>query len=407
MIRIRIISALTIISVVWRVDLFANDTIPYSKARDIILTQNRSVLIIDKEAEAVKVNLDQKRIYPDPVASVNVNPVNLSEISVGIEQTIERSAKKKARITVAQKEFDQKIFEKKISNAELSAEIVKRFIPVAFAAQKLLLIDSIIAESRVLEEQIRKKVEAGATMRIDLTKAGVETEKLLVERNGQVRTLNRLQKYFASLAGSDSGKVSNVSGEINTSIKLPSIDELRTAIGNNPNSENIQKSIVLMDAQQELLKAEALLDPTFSVEYVRNNEENQNALFVGMSLELPIFKKNKNEIQQVTLLKESILRKQKLTEDLILTDVYDLYEQISICDEKIHSLQNDIMPKMSEMYSDVKQIYESGKTSYRDLSDIRSEIFSQRTELIDLELEKAQLIADVIEKTAITIELVK
>jgi len=407
MIRNSIISALIVSSVVWKVDLFANDTISYSKAREIILSKNRNTLIIEKDVEVAKVNLDQKSMYPNPVASVNVNPIDLSEISVGIEQTIERGAKKNARINVAQKEIDQKRSEIKMTEAELSAEMLKRYIPIAFTGHKLLLIDSIIAESRMLEEQVRKKVEAGATMKIDLDKTGIETEKLLVERNGQVRTLNRLQKYFASMAGIDSSKIVNVSGVVNTSIRLPSVDELKVALGNNPNSENIKKSITLMDAQQELLKVDVLPDPTFSAEYVRDNDENKNAFFVGMSLELPFFNRNVNERKQITIMKESILRKQKYLEDLVLAELSDLYEQISITDEKINSLQNNILPKVAEMYSAVKPIYESGKTSYRELSDIRSEILRQRMELIDLEMEKAQLIADVIEKTSITIELIK
>jgi hypothetical protein len=149
----------------------ADDTISFTKALEIIKSEALLLSANQKDVDALRAVQPQKNMNPNPSGTFSIDPVTLSEFSIGIEQTIERRVKKTARIDLINNEIKLKNAEKEILDKAITIEAIKRYLPIVYAQQNVIVIDSILEESSLLTEQIRKSVDAGAVIRTDLIKS--------------------------------------------------------------------------------------------------------------------------------------------------------------------------------------------------------------------------------------------
>jgi cobalt-zinc-cadmium efflux system outer membrane protein len=389
------ISALSLIAI--SLNSSADDSISFTKALEIIKSEALLLSANQKDVDALHAVQPQKNMHPNPSGTFSIDPVTLSEFSIGIEQTIERRGKKKARIGLINNEIKLKNAEKEILDKKITVEAIKRYLPIVFAQQNLTVIDSILEESSLLTEQIRKSVDAGAVITTDLIKSEIDIQKLMVEKQKVSKELERFKKYFASLGGNRSKSLLNVYPDGLPSIGTLPIDGISTVVEKTPESKLFDSELALMDSQKDVVNAELKPDLTVGVEYSRNTIENENLMLLSMSMDIPVFKKSNNELKKIEFQKDALRLKKENEEKEKTNQVIDLFNQIEIISETNSSLQNVIIPKLIENYSTVKLLYEAGKTHYRDLSEIRLDIYTSKIELIQGELEKGLLEVEILE----------
>lgn len=383
------------------------NSIPFSKARELILTNNASLKACGTDSKAAQAGMQQAGVLPNPSIGVDLDRFGANEIEFSVEQTFELGGKRQLRKESAQREIDATENNRKIGQLGLEAEIVRRFIPIAITTSKLSVLDSIIATAEATKEQIRKRVDAGASKRTDLIRAEIDVEQYLLERNQLVRELSGARKKFAALGGEQDSILLYVSGLLSSQTDLPILDNLRKAIATSPQISAIDIDKLRLTTQQKQLRAEIVPDLNVSAGILRDNVDNAFSPLVGVTMNLPLFNSNTAAQQQLQLQRQAIDERKTGNLRVIDAEVEDLHSRLLEMDKKANTLKNSTLPKAENVYSMLQEYYNAGSVGLLDLTAIRTEILKLRMELIDIEEQWAQGLVDLMQLTSLQISIVK
>jgi cobalt-zinc-cadmium efflux system outer membrane protein len=385
----------------------AENMITFSKARELILANNSGLKAVGIDTLAAQAGLRQAGVLPNPSVSAALDRFGANEIEVSVEQTVELGGKRQIRKESAQIEIDAAKNNRRISQLELEAEIVRRFIPIAIASGRLTVLDSIIATAEATKDQIKKRVDAGASKRTDLIRAEIDIEQYLLQRSEFVRELSQARKKFAALGGEQDSILAHVSGILNTRIELPTLDDLRKTIVTSPQIFAIDIDKARLAAQQKQFRADAVPDLNLSAGVLRNNVDHDFSPLLGASISLPFFNSNTAVQQQVQLQQQAIAERKKGSLRVIDAVVEDLYSRIMEMDKKLISLKTITLPKADSVYSMLQEYYNAASVGFLDLTAIRTEMLRIRMDLLDIEAERAQKLVDLMQTTSLHIQIVK
>lgn len=383
------------------------DSISFSKARELILINNSSLKAYGTDSQAAQAGLNQAGVLPNPSVGVALERLGANEIELSVEQTFELGGKRQLRKESAQREIDATENNRKSGQLELEVEIVRRFIPIAITSSKLLVMDSIISTVEATKEQIRKRVDAGASKRTDLIRAEIDVEQYLLERNELVRELYGARKKFAALGGEKDSILMNVSGSLFNQTDLPTLDSLRKAITTSPQISAIDIDKLRLTTQQKQLRAEVVPDLNLTAGILRDNVDNALSPVLGVTMNLPLFNSNTAAQQQIQLQRKAIEERKTGNLRVIDAEVEDLYGRLLEMDKKSITLKTGTLPKAETVYSMLQEYYNAGSVGLLDLTAIRTEILKLRMELIDIEAQRAQGLVDLMQLTSLQITIIK
>ncbi|MFP4165317.1 MAG: TolC family protein [Chitinispirillaceae bacterium] len=382
-----------------------SDTVSFSKAREVILNHNFGIKAAQSRIEAARADVEQAKVYPNPEVSIGLGNLGVGEIEIGAAQKFELGGKRKLRRETALSEVRAYENSHKLVEAELEAEIVRRFIPIAVTEKKLALVDSVISNAQTTAEQITGRIEAGASRKTDLLRVEIELEQLQLERSGLERALNQARRRFASLGGNESSRLVNVNGDLNEA-QIPALDSLLNAVALSPRMKAYELQIAGLETRKQQLRTEAVPDLGASAAYVRNNKEGANSVGVGFSMGLPLFNHNVDAQRSVEFQKKSLLEQQKNQLVNLRTDISDIHSTLLQIDSNINILLTVTIPKAQKVYGLIREYYNAGNTSFLDLISIQQELLQLEMELLDLKAERADAVTELMAITASSFDIV-
>lgn len=387
--------------------VWAEGTIPFSKAREIILIRNKGLEAANMDMQAARSGVRQAGALPNPGISVGLDQFGANELEAGVEQTIELGGKRKYRKRAAQQDLEVAQNLQKLTAVELEAEIVRRFIPISVDSRKLALLDSIIAAAQATREQIQRRVEAGATRKADLIRAEIELDRLFLERREMARQIGQSRRKFAALGGEGDSALAGVSGSLKDEAAVPSLQDLRNALAASPQFRAMDIESARLATQQKQQRAEIVPDLDLSAGVLRNNEEGYTSPIIGAGTTIPLFNWNSAARKQTEYQRQAVLQRRENELRLAEAEVRDLQTRLLEIDRKIHTLSTGTIPKAENVYAMLTDYYNAGNASFLDLAESQSDLLQLQIELLDVRAERAQTLTDLMQTTSLQIEIVK
>lgn len=349
-------------------------------------------------ALAIEALVRQASLLPNPEIVVeaenfggDLDGFGESEITVALSQRIELGNKRSARTEVAN-------VEKKI--ATLEAEILARDIlsrtTIAYAkVQAVQARKEILREqkklSQLLVNAIQKKLEAGAILRVEKTKAEITLSNDQIAFNNSEQELEIAKQRLASLWNGTSQDVGDVDSlHENKAMRFYVIPE------------DLSSSIrfKLIDLKQDLANSKLQLEESLSVPdvnlglgYRRFEETEENAFLGTFSVGLPIFNRNQGAIESANHNLEATkfsIQDEKVS---LSTSFSLLQVELRRLEREYESIENLVLPASKRAFSQAREAYQRGRTSYLNLLD------AQRT-LVETKTRRVDLIVGVIESKA-------
>ena len=313
--------------------------------------------------------------------------------SVGVSQEIPLAGKRSKRVRIAEHETAVARLELQAKKVALATKVKKRFLRVYFLEQGLLLErDNIVLLQDVLEV-ISRQITLGDISPLDERKAVVE---LALAKSSLARAQRELKMARIELASSW-GSIEVLFDQIvfsDSEIRLlPKEDDLWQEVQRNPEMEIKRINIERLEASLELAKADAIpdLEVEGGVKYF--NESDDHAYFLGFSLPIPVFDRNKGGIREAT---ENILAGKKELDSLsvrLRTELTVLLEQLQIIDAELDTMETTIIPAAQEAYEALKKAYQAGEKEYLELLDSQRTLLDVRRSSLHLEMKHYELIA--------------
>lgn len=382
-----------------------SNTLTTDQIIDKVLKENNSVKANNLIVKAAKNSVEQEKKILNPELEIGLENFGINELEIVITQPIELGGKRKQRILQSENEFSAAKYESEISNIELKTEIYRRLVPILLSNCNEAIVDSISSLINTTIDLINQRVAAGASNKIDALRAKMEIEQLNIQKMLIKRERNIKIKELASLWGEVQANNIKIEGTINHNLELLNIGVYKENLKKHPQIQlfNLENQINKINISQA--KKSSVPDLALSGGYVRNNENKENAVLFGASIELPLFNRNRDEVKGLKSLKESKVHEAKEKQVELSSQIDLIHGEISSIDLQLEAIYESILPKSNEILLQVLEFYKKGAISFLDVLEAQREEIDLLVEVNELKAQRANLFIDLFELTAMDLRI--
>lgn len=372
-----------------------------------VLNENSGIKASNLIVEAVKNGVEQEKKISNPELEVGLENFGINEVEIVLTQPIELGGKRKQRVAQRENELSAAKLESEIQNIELKAETLRRLIPIISFNSNEIIIDSISNLINTTLNLINQRISAGASSKIDALRANMELEQLNIQKMLIKREKNLKNRELSSLWGEILVNDFNIDGEINHNLELLNIETYKKSLKEHPQIKflNLESQIAEMDISQA--KKSTVPDLALSSGYVRNNEDKENAILLGASIELPLFNRNQGEIKELELLKKSKAYEVAQVNIELSSQIEVVYGEISNIDMQLNTISDNVLPKSNEILLQVLEYYKKGAVSFLDVLEAQREEIDLLVEINELRAQRASLFVDLFELSGMDLKIFK
>ncbi len=396
-----------VFSVIFNAFIVNAEALNFEQIKQKALNNNPGLSAGNSAIKAAEAEILQAGAILNPELEISSENFGENAIEVVLTQPVEIGGKRNARIQLARKALRAAELENDATRLGLEAEIIRRCVPILGLQKKIAVLDSLASAMGESLTDIKRRIQAGAAMEADALRTEMELDELLMEKAALNRQLNQQKKELAALWGNTDDADIQLAFTLNTAISLPQRPEILKKIHEHPEGKLLKLKQETAAAEIRQLKAEAFPELAISAGYLRNNEDDENAVIAGMSISLPLFNRNKGAIlskgHEVTAAgkKFQAFFVERTTEaGTILSEIENTYEAFSVLTEKLH-------PKAKNVYALLERYYKHGSISILEVLESRRNLLEINLRRIDLITENALLAADLMELTGIPVQIIK
>ena len=382
-------------------------TLGFAQARQMVLNQNQNLNALREERAAAQEALRQASAHMNPEIEVETEDFGRAEVEVVLTQPIPIGGRRGAAMAVARRQVEMAELRLESGQISIEAELVRRFASVLSARRRVELVDFLLEVSGSSIQAIRRRVEAGAAMEIDVVRAELEQSELELERTELERTLAESEARLSELWGERTLRFEEVQGMLPGMLEIPPLDELAVAMERHPASRLLDAELTLIQAEIDEARAEGAPELALSAGYLRNNELEEETVIAGASLSLPVFNRNKGAVaekrHEMAALEHQATG-ERLERAIALTALYSGLEGTS---RELSAVSGELLVKARRIHDTLEEFYTHGKTGVLDVLEARSHLLELQMRVVDLIERETLLGADLVELTGYQIEIIR
>lgn len=301
-----------------------------------------------------------------------------SDFSVGVSQVIETGGRRSRRIAVAELELAQARASVLALERSIAANIRQNYARAVAAARQLDVLEKLLVADAELVRVTEARLNEGDAAPLDLNVVRVENDRLrvsIVEGRSELETAVLELKTLAGLDVAEDFKIAPQNERPpRLDLSLAQITDL--ALRERVDFQAARIGEQLGTAKVNLARAEKVPNVEASVRYSRSNEtldlpesiggarpDKSNELSFGISVEIPVFNRNRGEIAAATSEQMQAVRQREFLESTIKRDVAVAYRKYRAAAEKLVLYAAQILPRSEENLRSVRAAYGMGEFS--------------------------------------------
>lgn len=360
--------------------------------------RNPGLRAYEFRVQASRGTLRQSGLKPNPEFSIEFEKfggnkefagTGLIEQSISLGQEFQTAGKLGKKVKASQVELKIAQEEFEFAKLNLANRVCKAFYGIS-SLQKLIVVQKeFVKLSQENADAVAKKVEAGETPKIDLTRAQVEASSARTELGKMLRNLETLRYELSSLWAETSADFSIDDQNLNVCscyTKLDLEDEALTL--NHPKAKIASLKHQLAKAENSLAKAEST--PNFKLEggVVRERASNKHNYFIGLSMPLTIFDNNRGNRESAAALTKHAENELAQVAISRKASLIELQRQLYSLNEEIENVHNSLLPGAETAYTQIKTAYEEGERELFELFDARRVMLEAQKAAIEIENDR-------------------
>lgn len=312
-----------------------------------------------------------------------------SEWNTGVAQTFELAGQQgfrhqtaNAKLTALQQEIDE-------VRHRVNAEVEERFVQV-LALQK-----RIETEQRTLELTKRntglvsKRVEAGEDSKLEGNLAIVDTERARNQISVLQEQLTKARAMLSAVLQLPEQQLPTVLGELQPSATSYSLDDLLASVSNRPALKALSWREQSARSNLDFERAAQTPDLTVSFSYGRDAVVGgqDNVATLGLSLPLPLFRKNATGIGRATSeLSQVEIDKSTVSRDARAAVIASWQRRLSLQD-RVQRLTTAVYPKLEENLKLSQIAFKNGEIALPELLLVQRQVIDAQRDLIEAQLD--------------------
>ncbi|MDR1529805.1 MAG: TolC family protein [Burkholderiales bacterium] len=394
-----LILAVTLSPVVHATPLTFDDALRLSSSYAPILSASHA------EIEAASRNSENAGALPDPKGFLGVNnfPLNgmdrfrfnapdMTMQEIGVMQEIPNRAKRDARVAASIANIEKNRALHHLNVITTKQQTAEAWLECFYLNQKIILLDALSAENRLLEAVTHANIAAGDALPADALMARTEDAALADRRDDLTRDIAIAHSTLRRLIGDAAERPLAVSAP---QWEAP-FEQWRQIIGDHP--QLLARYAEHKQMQAQIKEAEAEKKPDWGIELAyqrqRSSMENSNInmIMLRFSFTLPLFTETRqNPMIRARYAEETGHIAMIENERQMLAEV--LEQDAARDSQNSAALQRLIqiwLPLLDEKIALQETAYAAGKAPLATVLDARRERIEMQLKKIDLEKERAQ-----------------
>ena len=311
---------------------------------------------------------------------------------IGISQEIPLGGKIKRRVRDAEASAEIAVLEHKVAVSEFRALVEKRFFEVFTLQERLHLQQEQLDLIRKTHEVVTKRVRIGDTSPLDLSKSRIELASAEITMDQTRRSLGAARYALAELWGSKIPDFTNASGEYQPDFEF-SEETLFNALEQSPAWLLYEAQLVKADAALDLASAHRIPDIELEGGVQKFNESDNHAFFMGVSIPLPLFDRNRGGITEAMASKQKVVNEKASGCLALHTELQEAWRDMVSTGEAFRVLEREVVPAAKSIYEASGKSYSSGESDILSLLDAQRTWVETRRKRLDLlqELENSRI----------------
>lgn len=382
-------------------------TLTLSEAHRLAERDNLQLAALQSAVEAARSAVRQSRLLPNPEVEIALEDFGRNELEVLLSQSVDLGGRRGARVREARAR--QRAAEAALDAArvQLRAEALRRFGAAVAARERIHIADSLIVLSEASVLSIQRRVDAGATMRLDLIRAENELQEILLERAGLDREYQLACKDLALLWGDTSEPLWEPVGTFVLHPVVPPLRDLRTAADGHPDAAIRQIEMDILEAELGAERAEVFPELAIGAGYLRSGETGESAALVGVSVSLPLFNRNQGAVAQKRHEIEEATHVRGTERLARHAEVERIRAEITTLTERIDGMRQSILPRSEHVLSELTEYYQRGAVGILEVLEAQGALLERWLEQTDNLRDRAALAADLLELTGTELEVLE
>lgn len=386
----------------------ANDqTISLSDVYERIEQDNPNLKAFRSALKAAESEVRQAHLLPNPEAEIELEDFGRNVTGVALSQAIPFGGARGAGTRLAHAKGKAAEIELESARLQLRAEAMRRFGSALAVKQKRFLVDSLVVLAGNTMDSIERRVEAGATMALDLVRAKTALQELVLERAGLEREYLQARREL-SMLWDDAGEPNwEPAGVLVCSPFHLSTDEITLAVDNHPDIRLLENDVSIAEEEGALARAERLPALDIGVGVVLDNELDEYASLLRASVSLPLFNRNQGTIARMGHKQDEAEHIKNSERIARRTEVTRVVTEITTLTERIATTRNTILPNTEQILSTLMQYYKQGAVGILEVLEAQQAMLETWLEHTDNLRERTALAADLLELTGIECEVLQ
>ena len=355
--------------------------------------QNPALGVYPYRLRAADAAVLQSSLGPQPELSVEVeniagdaplNGVEGAQITVALSQLIELGNKRDSRNEVATRALNTEQQGYAIARLDVLGEAVTRYIALARFEEELALAERTLALAEKAKQAARRRVNAGAASKADLTRMTLASRHADIARRRADMERGRASQQLAALWGQQGADQLHPATSLRPLPKLPPREQILDQLEQAPQLLQLASETRLHAAQSRLANARGSRDVTVSVGARHDRVDNNNTLVLGFSVPLGLKNPNRGNIARAeSQLAASEAQLQARRIELVAT-LDTLYRSLNLLREELALIDERALPLARQLYADIEKGYRSGRYSLLELIDAQQEQLNLEYRAINL-----------------------
>lgn len=310
--------------------------------------------------------------------------VKSAELTLSLSQLIELGDKRQKRLELTQ--WQSKLTEQQyqLDKVDALAATMRSFLQLLHQQALLQWTEQKITTEQQALAAAKQRAKAGNVTDADITRlelkvlqSRMEQKSLLAEKLVNVRLL---ASQWAQAPDFDV-----VSGDLTVLPTLPQLADVLTQLQQAPQLQWWLTQNRLLDSQLQLAKALGQADLTVGAGLRRNEQSNDNAFVLQVSMPLTLENPNQGAILSSEALAEQAKLQQHQNMQQLQLQIERSHLQLTQFSEQIHDYQKAIIPLAQKVLDQMLAGYQQGVFDMTDLLAAQQEILLAKRNVIDLQ----------------------
>ncbi len=308
--------------------------------------------------------------------------LDAAEITLALSQVIELGDQRALRTAAARSAREVVAIEQAAAQLDVVAEVSRRFLAVAVAAEQVQLAGEAVGLARETVADVERRVRAARSPEGELKRAEAALGRAGLDEERAIGEHAAARDALAATWGATRADFEGVAADLYRQPDLLGFEALATRLEANPDFLRFTTEARLRDAELRVARARRRGELELSGGVRRFEESGDQALVFGVAVPLFAGRSAAPAVAEAEAARARIDADREAARLATRTQLRAWYQQLEQARRESAVLAEDILPRLEAALGSTRYAYERGRYGYAELLEAQREFLAGRRDRI-------------------------